>query len=112
MLKDLCQRKFSRMGLLPLVMLTVPVLVFAVSLTPLYGAAQNDASPKALSAHGATASGGFLLAASAPPKIKHEIADKKDCLQCHKPETGEKPSPKNHVGRKNESCMLCHKPAK
>lgn len=111
MSKDYRLKKYCRMGMLPFVALAVPALVFALSLTPLYGGTQNGGSKAMTVSQGATASAGFMLAAVAPSKIKHEITDRKDCLKCHNPEAGEKPAPKNHVGRKNESCMLCHKPA-
>ena len=111
MRKRRCARKHCGMRLMMFVTLAVPVIILAVSLPPLYGGAQNDRQPAPIISQGATMPQGFMLAATAPPKIKHDIADKKECLKCHNPETGEKPSPKNHVGRKNESCMLCHKPA-
>jgi hypothetical protein len=104
-------RKHCGMRLLMFVPLAVSAVVLVVSLSPLYGEAQNDSPPALTTYQGATTPAGFMLAATAPSKIKHDIADKKDCLKCHTPETGEKPAPKNHVGRKNESCMLCHKPA-
>ena len=58
----------------------------------------------------ATATPAASVESEAPPSIPHDLAGRDNCLQCHNPDGGVKPAPKDHAGRTNDTCQACHKP--
>lgn len=47
-----------------------------------------------------------------PVAVRHEVADRADCLMCHAPGAmeGVPAVPATHEGRPNETCLWCHGP--
>jgi cytochrome c553 len=50
-----------------------------------------------------------VIAAAAPPAVRHELEGRGDCLTCHKLGTADAPRvPDNHSGLTSSICMSCH----
>jgi cytochrome c553 len=50
-----------------------------------------------------------VIAAAAPPAVRHELEGRGDCLTCHKLGTADAPRvPDNHSGLTSSICMTCH----
>ena len=44
------------------------------------------------------------------PSIPHSVQGRENCLQCHQPGGGVRPTPASHEGLASETCALCHQP--